>query len=109
MHLQKMDSRTVNRWHVRLRWISQGEERNTGFDKTDWNRDVRYQWRVEWGSFPWQPESQQVRVLLDGDEVLVRNYDAPYRPGTHWIELGAAPRNESLEQAIFSNVRIGTR
>lgn len=108
MHLQKMDRRTVDRWHVRLRWISQRQEHNTGFNFFDWDRSRVYHWRVEWGSFP-DVETQQVRVFMDGMEVMVRNYDPPYSPATHWIELGAAPRNESLEQAIFSNVRIGTR
>lgn len=109
MHLQKMDTRTVTRWHVRLRWISQGEERNTGWDFFDWERDRVYTWRVEWGAFPELVDSQRIRVLFDEMEVLVRNYDKIYKPDTHWIELGAAPRNESLEEAIYSNVRIGVR
>jgi hypothetical protein len=54
-------------------------------------------------------DTQWVRVLFDGNEILTRNYDFPYAPSTHWVELGGAPRNETLEQAIFSNVRIGTR
>ena len=42
-------------------------------------------------------------------EIMARNYDPPYRPNTHWVELGMAPRTESLEQAIYSNVTIGVR
>jgi hypothetical protein len=64
---------------------------------------------MEWGAFPNIVSSQRARVLLDGAEVMVRNYDPIYRPSVHWIELGMAPRNETLEQAIFSNVRIGVR
>ena len=108
MHLQKMDQRTVDFWHVRLRWISQGREANIGWDFFDWDPQRVYQWRVEWGSFPGE-EFFQARVFMNGQQVLVRNYDLPYELSSHWIELGAAPRNETLEQAIFSNVRIGVR
>jgi hypothetical protein len=75
VHLQKMDRNTVNRWDVRLRWLSRGQETNTG---------IRFQ-------------------------IMERNYDRPYRPKTFWIELGNQERAETLEEAIWSNVRIGSR
>ena len=40
---------------------------------------------------------------------MTRNYDALYRPEQHVVELGMAPRAESLEQATYSNVTIGVR
>jgi hypothetical protein len=108
VHLQKMDRRTVTFDHLRLRWISRGQERNVGYGFTDWDPERVYHFRLEWGDFP-GIDTQWVRVLFDGNEILTRNYDFPYAPSTHWVELGGAPRNETLEQAIFSNVRIGTR
>jgi hypothetical protein len=108
VHLQKMDRRTVDFDFLRLRWISRGQERNIGHNFTDWNPERSYRFRLEWGDFP-RIDTQWVRVLLDGVEILTRNYDFPYAPSTHWVELGCAPRNESLEEAIYSNVRIGTR
>jgi len=108
VHLQKMDRRTVDFDHLRLRWISRGQERNIGYNFTDWNPERVYRFRLEWGNFP-NIDTQWVRVLFDGVEILTRNYDNLYQPSTHWIELGGAPRNETLEQATYSNVRIGTR
>jgi len=108
VHLQKMDRRTVDFDFLRLRWISRGQERNIGYNFTDWNPDRVYRFRLEWGDFP-NIDTQWVRVLFDGVEILTRNYDNLYQPSTHWIELGGAPRNETLEQAIYSNLRIGTR
>jgi hypothetical protein len=108
VHIQKMDERTVSYDHLRLRWISRGQERNIGHSFTDWNPQQVYRFRLEWGDFP-GIDTQWVRVLMDGVEIMTRNYDFPYTPATHWVELGGAPRNETLEQAIFSNVLIGTR
>jgi hypothetical protein len=109
VHIAKYDTRIVTRWHVRLRWISQGQEANTGDDIYNWDANLVYNWRMEWGAFPNIVDSQRVRVLLDGREIMLRNYDPIYNPSTHWIELGMAPRHETLEQAIFSNVKIGVR
>jgi hypothetical protein len=69
-----------------------------------------YPWRIEWGTYP-DPgiPSQQARVYLEGIQIMERNYDRPYRPKVFWIELGNQERAESLEEAIFSNVRIGSR
>ena len=109
VHIAKFDTRLVDRWYVRLRWISQGQEANTGYDFFQWNRNQVYHWRIEWGAFPEIVSSQRVQVFLDGQQIMARNYDRIYNPATHWIELGMAPRAETLEQAIFSNVVIGAR
>ena len=109
VHIAKYDTRLVTRWHVRLRWIAQGQEANTGLNLHNWDPNQVYNWRMEWGAFPEIAETQRVRVLLDGQEIVALNYDPIYNPSTHWIELGMAPRRETLEQAIFSNVSIGLR
>jgi hypothetical protein len=109
VHIAKYDTELVTRWHVRLRWISQGQEANTGLNLLNWDPDQVYNWRMEWGAFPGITETQRVRVLLDGQEIMALNYEPVYNPSTHWIELGMAPRRETLEQAIFSNVSIGVR
>jgi hypothetical protein len=109
VNIHKLDTATVRFDTLRLRWISNGEQRDTGYDFTGWRPDQIYTWRIEWGSFPELTSSQRVRVLLDGVVIMERNYDNVYAPARHWIELGCAPRQESLEQAIYSNVRIGTR
>lgn len=108
VHLQKRDRRTVDFGNLRLRWISRGQERNIYRDRTDWSPERVYRFRMEWGDFP-NIDTQWVRVLLDGEEILTANYDNLYEPSRHWIELGGSPRNETLEQAVFSNVRIGRR
>lgn len=108
VHLQKLDRRTVDFGHVRLRWISAGQERNIYHDRTSWDPNHVYQFRMEWGKFP-NIDTQWIRVLLNGEEILTANYDNLYQPSPHFIELGGAPRNETLEQAVFSNVSIGRR
>jgi hypothetical protein len=107
VHLQKMDRRTSTSTPAASLDL-EGQERNIGHDFTDWNPERIYRFRLEWGDFP-GVDTEWVRVLLDGVEILTRNYDFPYAPSTHFVELGCAPRNEPLEEAIFSNVRIGTR
>jgi hypothetical protein len=109
VNIAKYDTELVTFGHLRLRWISQGEERNTWIDFYDWHPEQIYTFRMEWGAFPEIVSTQRVRVLMDGREILVRNYDKIYRPTTHWVELGMAPREESLERAIYSNVTIGIR
>ena len=109
MHLQKMDINTVRFNDVRLRWISRTQEANTGISFFDFERDQNYSWLIEWGTFQGIPNAQHVKVFLDGFEILSRNYDRPYTPNPHWVELGNCEREETLEQAIFSNVRIGSR
>jgi hypothetical protein len=108
VHLQKLDESTAKFDDVRLRWISRGEEYNTGISFFDFEPELVYEWKIEWGDFP-GINSQHVKVFLDGIEILNRNYAEPYHPKTHWIELGQCQREETLEQAIYSNVRISTR
>jgi hypothetical protein len=107
--LSKFDTNIVDRWHMRLRFIANGEETNTGINFFQWDPQQVYHFRMEWGAFPAIVSSQRVQVLMDGSVILVRNYDNLYLPDTHWVELGMAPRSESLEQATYSNVRIGIR
>ena len=109
VHIAKYDTRLVNRWHMRLRFISNGQETNTGINLFDWDPSRTYTFRLEWGAFPEIVSSQRARVLLDGAVIMTRNYDPLYRPAQHVVELGMAPRAESLEQAIYSNVTIGVR
>lgn len=108
VHIQKMDRATVRINDVRLRWISRGQETNTGITFFDFEKDVVYPWRIEWGS--WQGlQSQQVRVFLEGVQIMERNYDKAYHPKTFWIELGNQERAETLEECIWSNIIIGSR
>jgi hypothetical protein len=107
--LAKYDTRIVDRWHMRLRFISNGQETNTGIDFYQWDPTRVYHFRMEWGAFPEIVSTQRVQVLMDGSMIMARNYDRLYLPDTHWVELGMAPRAESLEQATYSNVRIGVR
>ena len=109
VHIAKFDTRLVNRWHMRLRFISNGQETNTGIDLFDWDPNRTYHFRLAWGAFPSIVSSQRARVILDGREIMARNYDNLYRPATHWVELGMAPRSETLEHVTYSNVTIGVR
>ncbi len=67
--------------------------------------------RFVWNGAPFRLSSAAsgYKVLMDGREIMTRNYDNLYQPSTHWVELGMGPRNESLEQALYSNVTIGVR
>jgi hypothetical protein len=108
VNISKLDYSTTKFDDVRLRWISRGEEHNTGISFFDFEPQLVYEWRMEWGSFP-GIHSQHVKVFLDGIEILSRNYTAVYHPNPHWVELGNCEREESLEMAIYSNIRIGAR
>ncbi len=109
VHIAKFDTNLVTRWYMRLRFISNGEETNTGTDFFDWDPNHIYSFRLEWGAFPAIVSSQRVQFLMDGRVIMTRNYDNHYEPSTHWVELGMGPRNETLEQALYSNVTIGVR
>jgi hypothetical protein len=108
VHIQKLDLSTAKFDDVRLRWISRGEEHNVGISFYDFEPQLVYEWRLEWGTFPGYPD-QHVKLFLDGIEILNRNYGPVYHPKTHWIELGQCEREETLDLAIYSNVRIGPR
>jgi hypothetical protein len=104
--LSKLDRSTVAFDDVRLRWISRGEEHNTGISFFDFEPQLVYEWEMVWGDVP---GGENVKVFLDGIQILERNYSKPYHPKVHWIELGQCEREETLELAIFSNIRIGAR
>jgi hypothetical protein len=108
MHLQKLDESTVRFDDVRLRFISRGQETNVGITFFDFEPQIVYHWRIEWGTFP-GINSQHVKIFLEEEEILNRNYDRAYTPNPHWVELGNCDRGETLEEAIWSNLRIGTR
>jgi hypothetical protein len=106
VNIQKLDLHH-NSPYVRLRFISDGDERNTGFNFLDWDPSHRYRWRIDWGP---GDDRNLARVLLDGTEVMQATYTPEYQPRTHWIEIGVnESRNESCIGAIFSNVRIGQK
>jgi hypothetical protein len=107
VNLSKLDKRTAAFDDVRLRWISRGEEHNTGISFYDFEPQIVYEWALVWGDA--QGDGEHVKVFLDGIEILSRNYSAAYHPKTHWIEIGQCEREETLEMAIFSNVRIGAK
>jgi len=108
VNIAKYDTNLTDHGHLRLRFISNGQEYNTGINFHDWDPQRVYTFRMEWGALP-GASAQRVDVSLDGEVVLSRNYEPPYLPDTHWVELGLAQREESLEQAIYSNVKIGRR
>ncbi len=106
VNIQKLDTQH-NPPYVRLRFISDADERNTGYNVLDWEPSQRYRWRVEWGR---ATERNAARVLVNGIEVMQVAYTPPYEPRTHYVEMGVnESRNESCIGAVFSNVRIGRR
>lgn len=105
-NIQKLDT-NHNPPYVRFRFISDGDERNTGYNELDWEPSQRYRWRVEWGP---GTDRNEARVFVNGIEVMGVEYTPDYEPRTHWVEMGVnESRNESCIGAIFSNVRIGRR
>jgi hypothetical protein len=106
VNIQKLDTEH-NPPYVRLRFISDGDERNTGYDFLDWDPAQRYRWRVEWGP---GTDRNEARVFVNGIQVMQVVYTPEYEPRTHWVEIGVnESRNESCIGAIFSNVLIGRR
>lgn len=106
VNIQKLDTQH-NPPYVRLRFISDGDERNTGYNFLDWEPSQRYRWRVEWGP---GTDRNTARVFVNGIEVMQVTYTPVYEPRTHTVEMGVnESRNESCIGAVFSNVRIGRR
>lgn len=107
--VQKLDRRSsVTIKYIRLRWISNGRQFDDANSFIGWDPATTYHWRMEWGPEDGGPNA--AKVFLDDREIMRVQYGAQtYRPNLHRIELGAAPRAESLEDAIFSNLRIGVR
>ncbi len=106
VHVQKLWNNPHNPPFVRLRWISGGALEDAGMNFTDWQPGEIYSWRLEWGP---GAGANVAKLFLDGVEILQIHYNRPYIPNTHFIELGVAERNESVIDAIYSNVIIGTR
>jgi hypothetical protein len=89
-----------------LRWISGGEQHDTGYQFEAWDPEQVYQWRLEWGP---GASANEVRVYLDGQLIIERTYRKRYSPDVHWVELGIAERVESIVGTIYANVRIGSQ
>jgi hypothetical protein len=105
VHLQKLDPRH-NGPYLRLRWISDGEQHDEGNPFLNWDPDRVYHWRIEWGP---GDGGNIVRVLLNGSVMISQRYANPYRPDTHWVELGIEERSESIVGTIYSNLVIGEK
>ncbi|MGH9335895.1 MAG: hypothetical protein ACRD21_19345, partial [Vicinamibacteria bacterium] len=104
VHLQKLHPNPHNPPYLRVRWISNGEQHDEGSNFYNWNPTRNYQWRIEWGP---GGAANQARVLLDGQEMIVVNYNRTYAPSVHWIELGVAERGESVVGVTYSSFRVG--
>lgn len=93
VNVQKLDT-NHNPPYVRLRFISDRDERNTGFNKLDWDPAHRYRFRLEWG--PGEVRDQ-ARFYVDGIEVMDVTYTPEYLPRTH---LGG-DRRERVPERVF--------
>jgi hypothetical protein len=107
VHLLKIHPPQHNPPWMRMRWISQGDVFEDGRNFLDWEPDRTYTWLVEWG--PVGVDSFFAFFFLDGRLMIEVEYDRPYRPTTHFIEMGIAARSESIVDAVYSNVRIGEK
>lgn len=105
VHIQKLDT-NHNPPYIRLRWISDGEQHDIGYNFLGWNPQQQYHWRIEWGS---EGTGHIVWVFLDGQVIIEESYNRSYSPDVHWVELGIAERDESIVGAVYANVRIGAR
>ena len=105
VHLRKLDD-TLEPPFLRLRWIANGEQHDTGANVQFWDPGRVYRWRVEWGP---SGLGNTVQVFLDGAPILLQQYTRDYAPKQHWIEFGVEERRESIVGAVYSNVRIGSR
>ena len=105
--LQKLDGRSSinNRW-TRLRFISGNRQQDFGKYYRKWAPEKTFRIRLEWGQ---EGNVNVGRLFIASEEIFFFQYAKPYILGTHRIELGAAPRAETHEDAIYSNVIIGTR
>lgn len=106
VHVQKLWNNPHNPPFLRLRWISGGALEDAGINFQDWLPGETYSWRLQWGP---GAGAQVVKLFLDGVEIMQIQYNRPYLPNTHFIELGIAERNESVIDAVYSNIIIGTR
>ncbi len=105
--IQKHSRRsTGTKRFLRMRWISGGQQYDVSNSFIGWEPGTVYHFRLEWGQ---EGDGLAARLLMNDREMFFLNYRRPYRPLRHRLELGAASRAESPEEAIYSNVRIGTR
>ncbi len=105
VHLQKLDTRHLPPY-IRLRWISDREEHDEGYNFQNWDPEKTYHWRIEWGP---GEGSNVARVLLNGQVIIRQPYYRVYKPEVWWVELGVAERHETVVGAIFANLQIGRR
>jgi len=105
--VQKLDGRSSinDRW-LRMRFISQGRRLDMGSTFRGWTPERTYRIRLEWGR---EGDVNACRLFVDDRQIFFFHYPKPYIPVIHRIELGAAGRAETPEEAIYSNVTIGTR
>lgn len=106
VHIRKLDTQGHNPPYVRMRFISNGDQHDVGWDFLDWNPSHPYQWRLQWGP---GAGGNEARVFLDGQLILRTGYGPAYRPEQHWIELGVEERAETIVGMVFRNLRIGPR
>lgn len=105
--LQKLDGRSSinDRW-LRLRFITQGRQIDDSSTFRGWIPTKVHHIRFEWGK---EGEVNATRLLIDDDEKMFFQYRRPYIPAVHRIELGAALRAETHENAVYSNVKVSKR
>ena len=106
VHVQKLHP-PHNPPFVRLRWLSHGDVFEEGANYLRWDPEQTYTWLLEWG--PFGEDSFFAFLYLDGRELIRLEYDRPYTPARHYIELGIAARQESIVDAVYSNLRIGEK
>lgn len=105
--LQKLDGRSsINDKWLRLRFITQGRQIDDSSTFRGWIPTRVHHIRFEWGR---EGDVNVARLFVDDDEKMFFQYIRPYIPGVHRIELGAALRAESPENAVYSNVKISKR
>jgi hypothetical protein len=105
--LQKLDRRSsINENYLRLRFITQGRQQDHASTYRGWDASRIHHVKFEWGT---EGEVMAARLFIDDDEKMFFHYPRAYIPTVHRIELGAALRAETPENAVYSNVRIATR
>ncbi len=105
--LQKLDGRSsINDRFLRLRFISQGRQIDDFSTFRGWIPDRTHHILFEWGR---EGDVMVARLFVNDDEKMFFEYRRAYNPAQHRIELGAAVRAETPENAIYSNVVVTSR
>ena len=104
VHVLKIHPPQHNPPFLRMRWISQGDLGEEGTNFLRWAPNQIYTWLLEWG--PVSDDSNFAFLYIDGRLMLEIEYDPPYTPSNHTVEMGIAARAESITDAVYSNVRI---